>query len=195
MPTVLPVLLASRPAPAPPVPTGPAFDIVLLCHVGSVVISFGAVLATGVQSVRVLSTVGGEGGDRAALPASLVAYFAPGANWVGRTLYAVPVFGFALLGLSGGRFGPTDVWVEVGLAMWVGAVGLAEWALWPAERRIQVLVTGGTGAEGTAGSGTGDGPDGGPCTALRRACVTACVASVAILCVLVAAIVLMVAQP
>lgn len=117
------------------VPTGPAFDLVLLCHVGSAVVGLAAVVASGVQGGRLL---GAADGDR--VPASLRAYFAPGVNWAGRVLFLVPVFGFALLGLSGGAFGLSQAWVMAGLALWAAAACWAEGALWPAERRLQGLL-------------------------------------------------------
>lgn len=154
------------------VPTGPLFSVVLLLHVAATVVALGSVVVCGVQSARVLRAADG------APPPGLVAYFAPGVNWVGRTLYAVPILGLVLLGLSGGVFGFGEGWVQAGLVLWLAAAVLAEWQLWPAERRIQ--------------SGLADGGD---AAAVRRACRTACWAATGLVVVLVVAIVLMVAQP
>ncbi len=64
-------------------------------------------------------------------------YFRPGANWAGRTLYGVPVFGFALIRASGHAFGADDGFVVIGLVLWLSAAVLAEVLVWPGERRIQ----------------------------------------------------------
>jgi hypothetical protein len=115
-------------------PTGAAFDIVLVFHVICVLVGLGTVVASAVQAGRLRRAGAGP------VPPGLRAYFAPGVNWAGRSLYGVPVFGFALLGMSGGFFHLADGWVLWGLVLWVLAVFGAEWALWPAERRIQVAL-------------------------------------------------------
>lgn len=163
-------------------PNTPAFDVVLLLHVTAVVFGFGAVVVSGIQAARLLSISKADRGAQVTeVPASVREYFAPGVNWVGRALYTVPVFGFALLGLSHGRFGVDQPWVLAGLALWVVATGVAEWLHWPAERRIQALLDGG-GAEY-------------PWAEVRRACCSMCVTAASLVVVLLAAIVLMVSRP
>jgi len=61
-------------------------------------------------------------------------------NWAGRSIYGIPVFGFLLLALSHGAYALHDGWVVGGLVIVVGAVLVAEYALWPAERRLQVSL-------------------------------------------------------
>lgn len=196
---MIPTFVSTARAAHPP-PTGAAFDVVLLLHVACVVVGLGTVVVSGVQGARLLvagragggtgSPGGGTGpagstgtgpAGSPGIPSSLVTYFAPGVNWVGRVLYAVPLLGFALLGMSGGVFRLGEAWVLWGLGLWVVAVLCAEGLLWPAERRIQAL----TGA---------DGP--GPyAPEVRQACQTVCLISGGLVAVLVLAIVLMVAQP
>ncbi len=130
--------------PAPHRPTGAAFDVVLLLHVACAVVGLGTVVASAVQAGRLRSAGSGP------VPDGLRAYFIPGVNWAGRALYGVPVFGFVLLGMSGGFFHLGDGWVLWGLTLWVLAIFGAEWALWPAERRIQVALA------STSVSGPGD---------------------------------------
>jgi uncharacterized membrane protein len=177
---MIPVLTSvAQPAQrAHPTPTGAAFDIVLLLHVACVVVGLGAVVVSGVQAGRLL---GATAPDGRALPASLVTYFAPGVNWAGRILYGVPLFGFALLGLSGGAYRVDDGWVLWGLVLWVVATLGAEGLLWPAERRVQVLLS----AE-RAGPAAPE---------VRQACRTICLTAGGLAAVLVLATVLMVAQP
>jgi uncharacterized membrane protein len=156
-------------------PTGAVFDIVLLLHVACATVGLGTVVVSGVQAGRLLAA-GGAGPSP-----TLVAYFAPGVNWVGRVLYAVPLLGLALLGLSQGAYGLDDGWVQWGLGLWVVAILCAEGLLWPAERRIQSKLEA-HGADPAA-------PE------LRRACRTTCLAAGWLVAVLILAIVLMVARP
>lgn len=122
-------------AAARAVPTGPGYSVLLLLHVGSAVVGFGALVTTGVQAARLRRVLARTGAE------SLRRYFRPGVNWPGRVLYAVPLLGFALVADSRGAFGVGDSWVVAGLALWVVAAVVAEAAVWPGERRIQLLVT------------------------------------------------------
>ena len=160
------------PAASTTVPTGALFDIVLLLHVAAVIFALGTVVTSGVQAARVLAA------GSAAPPRSVVAYFRPGVNWAGRVLYAVPVFGFALLGLSSGAYTLGQDWVVWGLVLWVVAALVAEWVLWPAERRVQAAIGDGDSAE-----------------TLGRACRATCGSAAVLAVVLVVAVVLMVARP
>ncbi len=155
-------------------PTGPAFTVVLVGHVAAVLITLVAAAAGAVAAARVLAAKG-------ELARSVRSYFSPGVNWVGRVLYLVPLFGGALLAMSGGayRFGAT--WVEWGIGLWAAATALAEGVLWPAERRVQ---------RGIASSGGAGVPPG-----VRRACRTMVVATVGVMGLVVAAMVVMVAKP
>jgi hypothetical protein len=138
-------------------PTGPAFTVVLVGHVASILITLVAAVAGAVAAARVLAADG-------ELAPSVRSYFAPGVNWVGRVLYLVPVFGGALLSMSGGAYRLGATWVEWGIALWAAATFLAEGVLWPAERRVQRALASPEGAVV-------------PTTA-RRACRTMVVATV-----------------
>lgn len=166
------------------VPTGAGFDVVLLLHVAAAVVALGSVVASGVQSGRLLAVGDGE------VPSGIATYFAPGVNWVGRTLHAVPLLGLALVGLSHGAYGFGDGWIQWGIGLWVVAAAGAEAVLWPAERRVQAGL-----AASAPGPGGGQGPVTGVRSSLRRSCWRAALASGALTAVLVAAIVVMVAQP
>jgi hypothetical protein len=117
-------------------PDGPAFDIVLILHVGCVVVGLATLVASALTASRLRTALAGG----AALPEALVRYFRPGVNWVGRSIYGIPVFGFLLLALSQGAYSLRDGWVMGGLFILVGTVLVAEGALWPAERRVQVAL-------------------------------------------------------
>ena len=155
-------------------PVGAGFDLLLLAHVACVIVGLGAIVVSGVQARRLLAVPAG-----APVPASLLRYFRPGTNWVGRTLFGVPLFGFALLADSGGAFDLGEGWVAIGLALWALAALSAEGLLWPAERRIQAAL-------GDAAAAAG------PLRAPARR-ITAVAALLVV--VLVTASVLMVAQP
>ena len=113
-------------------PMGAGYDVILILHILFALISFGAVVASAVAAARLRATPEG------AKPTEAVAnYFAPGVNWAGRTLFLVPVFGFILLPMSHGAYGIDDVWVQVGLALWLAVAVGGEIFLWPAERQVQ----------------------------------------------------------
>ena len=171
VPAVLPAVAApAAPAVVAAVPTGPGFDVVLLLHVAAAAVALASVVVAGVQAGRLLAA--GPAGP----PAGVAGYYAPGVNWVGRTLHAVPLLGLALVGLSGGAYGFDDAWVQWGLGLWVLAAVGAEAVLWPAERRVQAVLAGGE-------------------PVARGACRTAVLAAGAVAGVLLAASAVMVAQP
>jgi hypothetical protein len=177
-------------------PQGPAFDIVLLLHVGCVVAGLATVVTSAATAARLrrLLRVGRS------LPEAVVRYFRPGVNWGGRLLYGIPIFGFALLAMSHGAYALSDGWVVSGLAVFVVVVVLAEGVLWPAERRIQASVSSGSApAAPAAASAPGDGPEAEPDargapTVLRDTQLIVWSAAVALVLLLVGTV-LMVAQP
>lgn len=112
-------------------PSGPAYTVVLMCHVAAVLIGMVTMVAGAAFASWLL--VAGDG----PLPPSVRSYFSPGANWAGRVLYLVPVCGAALLAMSGGAYRAGSDWVLTGIGLWVVAIGLAEAVLWPAEQRVR----------------------------------------------------------
>ena len=88
-------------------PDGPAFDIVLLLHVGCVVVG----LVTTATAAATASRLRRLLGSPLPLPEPLRRYFRPGVNWAGRTVYGIPVFGFALIAMSQGAYALGDGWV------------------------------------------------------------------------------------
>lgn len=165
-------------------PTGAGFDVVLLLHVAAVVVALGSVAASGVQSGRLIAAGDGE------VPSGVGTYFAPGVNWVGRTLHAVPLLGLALVGLSHGAYRFSDGWIEWGIGLWVVAAVGAETVLWPAERRVQAGLV-----AAAPVVGPGQPPPTGDRSSVRRACRTTAAAAGVLVAVLVVATVIMVAQP
>jgi hypothetical protein len=126
------------------------------------------------------------------LPEPLRRYFRPGVNWAGRTIYGIPVFGFALLGMSQGAYAVTDGWVLSGLVIFVALAVLAEGVLWPAERRLQHAVA----AAGTPATGLDAvPPPPEPLGTIKADAARMERAASGALVLLVAATVLMIAQP
>ena len=115
---------------------GAAYDVVLLAHVLSSVVGFGAVAVAGVNALLLRGA--------AAPSPSVLRYYRPGVNWAGRVTFLVPVLGVALVGMSHGSWSFSDGWVLGGLALWAVAAMAGEMAVWPAERGLQRLVTEGS---------------------------------------------------
>jgi len=150
---------------------GAAYDVVLLGHVLAAVVGFGAVAVAGVYALLL---------RRPGPPSvSVLRYYRPGVNWAARITFLVPVLGVALVGMSHGSWSYNDHWVIGGLALWAVAASAGEMVVWPAERRLQHLVS-------------EDSPD----TASRRSLGWQVAASSGVLMVVfVVALVIMVAKP
>jgi uncharacterized membrane protein len=160
-------------------PDGAAFDVVLLLHVACVVVGLvtaGTAAATATRLRRLLRSP-------LPLPDSLRRYFRPGVNWAGRTVYGIPVFGFALVAMSQGAYALGQGWVLGGLAIFGAVALLGEGVLWPAEQRLQAAL-----AAGDATAPPSPGALEHDATAMARAATAALV-------LLIAGTVLMVAQP
>jgi hypothetical protein len=160
-------------------PDGPAFDVVLILHVGCVVVGLTTTVASALTAARLRTLLR----TAAPFPDALRRYFRPGVNWAGRTIYGIPVFGFGLLALSHGAYALRDGWVTGGLTVFVGVVLIAEGVLWPAERRLQVSLVAVSGGGAPAGESA------------QRDATTMVVAAAMILVLLVAGTALMLAQP
>jgi len=160
-------------------PDGAAFDVILLLHVGCVVVGLVTAATAAATATRLRRLLGSP----LPLPEPLRRYFSPGANWAGRTVYGIPVFGFALLAMSQGAYALGQGWVLGGLALFAGVALLGEGVLWPAERRLQMALT---------PTDALDHPAGG---SMERDAASMARAGVAVLVLLVAGVVLMVAQP
>ncbi len=169
-------------------PSGAAFDVVLLLHVACAVVGI-VTIATAAATARRLGRLARTA---APLPEPLRRYFRPGVNWAGRTIYGIPVFGFALLGMSHGAYSFTDDWVLIGVVLFVAIALVAESVLWPAERRLQLALA--------AAASPAAGPDAEPQSSDVSGTVTADAARMeraasGALVLLVVATVLMIAQP
>jgi uncharacterized membrane protein len=160
-------------------PDGVAFDIVLLLHVACVVVGLVVTTAAAATATRLRRLLGSS----LPLPDALRRYFRPGVNWAGRSMYGIPVFGFALLAMSQGAYALGQGWVLGGVAIFGAVALLAEGVLWPAERRVQIALS------------ASDPATPPPAEALEQHATAMVRAATAALVLLVAGTVLMVAQP
>lgn len=159
-----------------PVPEGPGYSVLLVAHVAAAVVGFGALATTGMQAARARRGPGAPGAE------GVRRYFQPGVNWPARILYAVPVLGFALAADSNGAVAIDDGWVVAGVLLWLAAAVVAEVVVWPGERRLQAMVS-------------EHWDDQAKRSELDRTCRQVAAASVALVGVFLAAVVLMVAKP
>ena len=161
-----------------------AYDLVLLAHVLAALVGIAAVLAAGGFALSLRNALGRDG----PLPETLVRYYRPGVNRVGRVLFAVPVLGIALMVMSRGQWSWSDAWISSGMAGWAAVALAAEAALWPDERQLQVAV---------AGRGASAGPDGGagPTGDASGLCLRVGLTALGCAVALVATVALMVAKP
>jgi uncharacterized membrane protein len=165
-------------------PSGAAFDVVLLLHVACSVVGI-VTVATAAATARRLGRLARTA---APVPEPLRRYFRPGVNWAGRTIYGIPVFGFALVAMSRGAYSLGDGWVLGGLALFAALALMAEGVLWPTERRLQHAVA----AAGTPAAGPAETR---PSEAVAADAARMERAATGALVLLVVATVLMVAQP
>ena len=68
------------------------------------------------------------------------AYFTPGPNWPARAVYLVPVLGAVLPSLGRHDRWWGEPWLLVGWVLWLAAVGVARFVVWPAEQTLQEAV-------------------------------------------------------
>jgi hypothetical protein len=173
-------------------PDGAAFDVVLLLHVGCVVVGLVTTATAAATARRLRSLLGSS----RSLPEPLRRYFRPGINWAGRTVYGIPVFGFALVAMSQGAYALGQGWILGGLAIFAALAFVGEGVLWPAEQRVQIALSRGDGNGGAPDDvqAEADGIEGTERTLSHDAAVLS-QAAVAALVLLVAGTVLMIAQP
>ncbi len=106
------------------------YDAVMVLHVLAALAGFGSLAATGGYA--------GPAGSSPPTPAAR-RYFAPGANRMAWTLFAVPVLGVVLLALD--RFHPLrHPYPWVGIGIWLASAAIASIWLWPAERAIKAAL-------------------------------------------------------
>ena len=172
-------------------PDGAAFDVVLLLHVACVVVG----LVTSLTATATTARLRRHLRTAAPPPDALRRYFRPGANWAGRTMYGIPVFGFALLAMSQGAYTLRQGWVLGGVALFAAMALVAEGMLWPAERRLQDALAAPTGVAGPPARAEAPGSGGGGAEAQEADATAMARAAQVVLLLMVAGVILMIAQP
>ncbi|MBO0730457.1 MAG: DUF2269 family protein [Acidimicrobiaceae bacterium] len=112
----------------------PAYVVLLVLHVVSAIVGFGAVAISGVYGSGVR-----HADARPQARKEARRYFAsPGAaEWA---ILAVPVFGLAALALRPGPSQATSAWVPAALAVWIVAAVVLVVVVRPAEARVRALL-------------------------------------------------------
>ena len=166
------------------------YDLVLLAHVLSALIGFGAMVVAGGYALGLLRSGRDSEGVRR--------YYRPGVNWGGRIIWLVPVLGVTLMLMSHGDWSFSDAWITIGLALWALSALVAEMVLWPTERKLQTWVAGGVVGDADGG-GSGHRPEDGSADPSSQSVRTLCLQMVGmatgLFVVLVVATVVMVAKP
>lgn len=116
---------------------GGFYKLCLVLHILCAIVGFGAVFLNGIygqqMKVRMQSGRGAEaiGIFEANLAVSKIGeYF----------IYAVFIFGFALLGLSNSVWGFSQTWIWLSIVLYVVGIGLSHGVLMPTVKRMGVLM-------------------------------------------------------
>jgi hypothetical protein len=110
------------------------YDFVLLLHIVAVVVGFGAVALSGIYAAQAKARTG-----LAALAVVEVNSFVGWriAQWF---IYAVPILGFALLGLSDGAFGFGDLWIWLSIVLYLVGLAISHMVLRTADREFRSVL-------------------------------------------------------
>jgi len=128
------------------------YGVVVGVHALSSVLGFGAIGVSGVSAGALRPPLG---------PSQLAEarrYFRR-RSVPGRTLWLVPVAGYAALALGSSDRSPGQPWVLIGAATWLLAIVLAAQVIWPAEARISTLLEALVEAGGGGDAAPGGSPD------------------------------------
>ena len=109
----------------------PWYASLVVVHVLVAVISFGALGMSGAYANLVVRSPDPYSS------ATLLRYFRPSSNLAARLIFLTPVFGGLALAFSGDS---SRAYPYIGLAIWVGATGVATASLWPSEKEIQLQL-------------------------------------------------------
>jgi hypothetical protein len=113
--------------------TDPGFVVLLVAHVLTAVVGYGALGATGAYA-RTLRNMADP-----YRPSAVGRFFSPGPNLAARAIFLVPVFGIALVVAEGGSTS-SAAFVWIGGALWLASLALCAYLIWPAEAAIQRLL-------------------------------------------------------
>jgi uncharacterized membrane protein len=119
------------------------YNVFFLLHILAIVLGFGAVMLNGVYAAQVKARTGLSA--LAVAEANTFVGFKV-AEWI---IYTVPIWGFALLGLSDGVWELGDTWVWLSLLLYLAGLGISHALLRPTVQRFNTTL--GQAAAGNAG--------------------------------------------
>jgi uncharacterized membrane protein len=115
-----------------------AYKIVLVLHILAAILGFGSVMLNGVYASEVRRRPGPEGA--AIADANYRVSFGV-AMWF---IYAIPVLGIALVGMSDKAWKFSQTWVWLSLLLWFALVGVVHGVHRPNVRQLDELVRSGS---------------------------------------------------
>ena len=107
-----------------------AYDFVLLLHLVAVVVGFGGVLLNAVYGAKAKARPPLEGA------AIVEANFFVSTKVAEKAIYAVPLLGFALIGMSDSGYEFSQTWIIVSIILYVIGLGIAHAVLIPTQRAM-----------------------------------------------------------
>jgi hypothetical protein len=110
------------------------YKIVLVLHILAAIIGFGSVMLNGVYASEARKRPGPEGG---AIAEANYRVSWKIAMWF---IYAIPVLGLALVGMSDKAWKLGQTWVWLALVLWFAVVGVAHGVHRPNVRRLDELI-------------------------------------------------------
>jgi uncharacterized membrane protein len=117
-------------------PSSGAYQAVLILHILAVIAGFGAMF---VSSAYASQARRASGAGRAAISEASERVFSSVALWA---IYAVPILGIALLGMSNKVYKFSQSWVSVAFALYIVILVVLLGAVRPAHRRLNSLLAG-----------------------------------------------------
>ncbi len=128
--------------------TAVIYRIILLGHIASAIVGFGALIAHGTFHARAVRSSSAD-----AVP--VLRATAQGARIGEYGLYAVLAFGIVLIALSDDVYRYSEPWISASFVVWILIIGLVHGLIRPARAKLLELVVSsdGVGDQGTDGNG------------------------------------------
>lgn len=110
-----------------------AYNVVFVLHILAVVYGFGTVALNGIRGADAKKRPGPGG---LAIGESMFHV----SNIAEKFIYAVPILGFALVGMSDGTWALSQTWVWLSFVLYLIGIGITHALMIPAEKRMVTLV-------------------------------------------------------
>src|SRR5688500_1892069 len=110
------------------------YNFFLFLHLTAVVVGFAGVLLHGLYGAQAKKRPGPGG-----LAITEANYFV-GTAVAEKVIYLVPLFGFALIGLSDSAWSVSDLWIEASIVLYLVGLALARIVLVPTQARMITLM-------------------------------------------------------